>query len=100
MAVFFPLLSTPIHRKTGSDRVMRIQKHVSLDIESAKKAEMLDNFSGYVRECLQGNLAFKHEAYLKRIDYLISVIRIARDMGSMHPTFKKAAADLWELNES
>jgi len=78
---------------------MRIQKHVSLDIESAKKAEMLDNFSGYVRECLQGTLAFKHEAYLKRIDYLISVIRIARDMGSMHPSFKKSVATIMELNE-
>ena len=78
---------------------MKVHKMVSLDPILAEKASEMDNFSEYVRSCLEGGLAFKHEAYNRRIKWLISVIVIAKDMGSMHPTFKKAVKEIPELWE-
>ena len=54
----------------------------------------MDNFSLYIRECLSGDLHLIHEALKKKIKHLESVIVIARDHGSMSPTFRKAVAEL------
>ena len=67
---------------------------VSLDNETAEKASEMDNFSLYIRECLSGEMHIRHEAMKRQVQHLISIIRIARDLGSMHPTFKKAVAEL------
>lgn len=67
---------------------MRIQKHVSLDIETAEKAEQMDNFSQYIRDCMNSDLAFKHEAFKRQIQHLLSVIKLARDLGSQSKEFR------------
>ena len=67
---------------------------VSLDADTAKTASEMDNFSLYIRECLSGDLHLLHEALKKKIKHLESVIIIARDHGSMSPTFRKAVAEL------
>lgn len=73
---------------------MRIQKHVSLDIETAQKAEQMDNFSQYIRDCMNSDLAFKHEAFKRQIQHLLSVIKIARDLGSQSKEFRHAVEQL------
>lgn len=65
-------------------------KTVSLDAETAKKASEMDNFSLYIRECLSGDLHLLHEALKRQVKHMASVIVIARDHGSMSPTFRKA----------
>jgi len=69
---------------------MKVTKSVTLDEITAAKAKELDNFSLYIRDCLVGDLAFKHEAFKRRIEYLISIIKIARDEGSQSKRFRDA----------
>jgi len=69
---------------------MKVQKTISLEAITADKAEQMDNFSEYVRECLSGDLHLKHEALKRRIEYLLNVIKIARDQGSQSKTFRDA----------
>jgi len=69
---------------------MRIQKHVSLDIETAELATKMDNFSLYIRECLLGDLHIRHEAMRRQIKTLVKLVEHARDHGVMDSTFREA----------
>ena len=61
---------------------------MSLDLETAKKAEQMDNFSLYIRECLAGDLHITHEQLKRQIKYFAETIKIARDLGSQSKQFK------------
>jgi len=69
---------------------MKVQKMVSLTPETAEKAERMDNFSAYVRECLDGDLHLKHEALKRQVKHLVQTIKYAKELGSQHPKFKHA----------
>jgi hypothetical protein len=69
---------------------MKVQKMVSLTPETAQKAENMDNFSAYVRDCLEGDLHLKHEAWKRQIKHLVQTIKYAKKYGSNHPKFKHA----------
>jgi len=69
---------------------MKVQKTISLDAETADKAEQMDNFSEYVRDCLSGNLHLKHEALKRQIKHLVQTVKYAKELGSGHPKFKHA----------
>tara|TARA_R100001530_G_C4256957_1_gene139409 strand:- start:221 stop:463 length:243 start_codon:yes stop_codon:yes gene_type:complete len=69
---------------------MKVQKTISLGPKQAEKAEQMDNFSEYVRECLDGDLHLKHEALKRQIKHLIQTIKYAKEFGSQHPKFKHA----------
>ena len=69
---------------------MKVTKSVTLDEETARKAKEMDNFSGFIRDCMTSDLAFVHEGYKRRIGYLLEVIKIARDQGSQSKAFRDA----------
>jgi len=68
---------------------MKVTKSVTLDVETAKLAKEMDNFSLYIRQCLKGSMHIEYEQLTRQVKHLLNVIRIARDLGSQHPTFKK-----------
>jgi len=70
------------------DCTMRVHKSVSLTIKAAEKAEQMDNFSGYIVDCLEGDLHLKYESQKRRIAYLVRTIKLAKELGSSHPKFK------------
>jgi len=67
---------------------MRVHKSISLTIKAAEKAEQMDNFSGYIVDCLEGDLHIKYEAQKRRIAYLVRTVKLAKELGSSHPKFK------------
>jgi len=68
---------------------MKVQKMVSLTPETADKAERMDNFSLYVRECLAGDLHLRHESMKRTIERMVKALTLAKEKGSQHPDFIK-----------
>ena len=70
---------------------MKVTKSVTLDEETARKAKEMDNFSLYIRECLLGTMHIQHEALKKQRIHHLRLIKMAVEMGSQDPQFKKEA---------
>ena len=73
---------------------MKVQKLISMTPETYKKAQEMDNFSLFVRDCMDGTQHLKLEALRRRVKTLEEVILIGLDRGSQHPDFKQFAEDL------
>jgi hypothetical protein len=73
---------------------MKVQKLISMTPETYKKAQGMDNFSLFVRDCLRGTQHLKLEAMRRRVKLLEEIILIGLDRGSQHPDFKEFAEDL------
>jgi len=78
---------------------MKVQKLISMTPETYKKAQEMDNFSLFVRDCLRGTQHLKMEALRRRVKRLEEVILIGLDRGSQHREFKEFAEDMRELSK-